>query len=134
MAAAAGSGCGSGFFTSMGAAAVVVFTAGVVRTTAGVGASGAAETLGAASRATGFPQDSQNFTLGRSGAPHCPQTGRGSTLAPHDSQNFMPEAIGLLHFGQVPELFSCDGVMVMNHTRGVSRPWSRTGDRTAFLA
>jgi hypothetical protein len=50
---------------------------------------------------TGVPQDSQNFTSGTIGAPHCGQAGRASIFAPQDSQNFIPGVTGLPHFWQV---------------------------------
>jgi hypothetical protein len=110
LASITGSGLGAGFFTSAGTGAAAGGSAeGGAETTAGAGAGDAAGVAGT----TGFPQVSQNFAFGRSGAPHCTQTADCSTLAPHDSQNFRPGVSGLPHFEQV--LFPISDVLTMTN-------------------
>jgi hypothetical protein len=84
--AAAGTGLSSAFTVSAGGDADAVSGAGGTGCAAGI---------------SGVPQDSQNFALGATGAPHCGQAGVASILAPHDSQNFIPGFNGLPHFWQV---------------------------------
>jgi hypothetical protein len=99
----AGAGAGFSFvFTGNSAGGFVSLTG----TVTGAGETGAATGAGSAGTTvaggiTGAPQDSQNFTSGTSGAPHCGQAGRASIFAPQDSQNFIPGVTGLPHFWQV---------------------------------
>jgi hypothetical protein len=60
-----------------------------------------AKETGGAAVTSGVPQDSQNFALAATDAPHCGQDGGASILAPQDSQNFIPGFNGLPQFRQV---------------------------------